>query len=505
MKLFLVGHEYKYAVEQIMLALFPRERPEYAVYDPNVETDKYGVSLSESSSDDSSAFSATSRLTFGSVYAQAITVIRHGDDVSREFSCVKRSRLTDRFTTDRYLQRIIKKSFYKASMRFIDSPPVWGSLTGIRPARIAAAALSAGKSEKSAVKCLVDEYNVTPERAIVCVEAARSANCVAVSLEPIDIALYIGVPFCPSRCAYCSFVSNSVEKSFGLIDPFVQTLLREIDAVSKLIGALGLRVITVYFGGGTPTALPDESIEAIFQAIDSSIDMTGVREYTVEAGRPDTITARKLEMMRRFGVRRVCVNPQSMSDDVLNTIGRSHTSEDVLDALRLVRLSSLSLNMDIIAGLPGDALEGFQYTLDTVLDLNPENITVHTLALKKGSRIMLEDTATPSGADVSVMLEYASRRLRESGFRPYYLYRQKFTSGGFENTGWCLPGFEGLYNICMMEELCSVFALGGGAVTKLVSPGGRIERIFNAKYPREYILQSDKITDKIEKIMGFYR
>ena len=508
-----------------MLAMFPQERPEYGVYNPGMDGDGrgnhpgaarhpspegngrdvgQGFSSSGAPGSDASTFSATVRLIFGSVYAQAITLIRRGDAVSREFSYVKRSRLTDKLTIDRYLQRIIKKSFYKAALCFVDSPPVWGSLTGIRPARIAVSALSSGKSATSAAQYLIDEYDVSPERANLCVDAAQSAALIKQSLEPIDISLYVGIPFCPSRCAYCSFVSNSVEQSFKLIEPFVRTLLSEVEAVSELIRLLGLRVVAVYIGGGTPTALPDESFEAVLRALESSIDLTGVREYTVEAGRPDTISGRKLEIMGRFGVRRVCVNPQSMSDDVLQLIGRRHTPEDTVDAARLVRQCGSALNMDIIAGLPGDTPEGFRHTLDTVLGLEPENITVHTLSLKKGSRIMLEDTARPGGGDVSMMLDYAFSRLRGSGFRPYYLYRQKFASGGFENTGWCLPGHEGLYNICMMEELCTVLSLGGGAVTKLVSPDGRIERVFNAKYPREYIMKANELPAKIEKIKEFY-
>ena len=503
MKINLIGHDYKYAVEQIMLALFPRERPDYG---SNGET----------------AFSAVSRLSYGDVFAQATTIIRRNGTDSCGISRVRRDRLADKLATDRHLQRIVKQSFYKAAMSFVGVPPVWGSLTGIRPARVAAASLSSGKSEKSTAKYLVDEFHVSPERAKLCLDAAQSAHHVMQSLEPSDIALYVGIPFCPSRCAYCSFVSNSVEKSFGSVDPFVQKLLQEITAIADTISLLGLRIIALYIGGGTPTSIPDDSFENILRTLWSSLDLTNVREYTVEAGRPDTITSHKLELMSRYAVGRVCVNPQSMSDDVLSAIGRRHTTQDTIEAVRLVRQIGLSLNMDVIAGLPGDTEAGFRKTLDAVLDLKPENVTVHTLSLKKGSRIMLEEMerlngsggsdgsddssvhVNPSGAEVSKMLEYAAHRLRGSGFSPYYLYRQKFSSGGFENTGWTLPGHEGLYNICMMEELCSVLSLGGGAVTKLVSQTGRIERIFNAKYPREYILQANKIADKIEKIRHFY-
>jgi oxygen-independent coproporphyrinogen-3 oxidase len=295
-------------------------------------------------------------------------------------------------------------------------------------------------------------------------------------------------------------VSNSVEKSFTLIEPFTEALLNEIKEAAKVIHEHGLRVISVYIGGGTPTSLPDANLEMIMRAVDGSFDLSAVREYTVEAGRPDTITRGKLEIIKTMGAGRVCVNPQSMSAEVLSAIGRKHTPEHVIDAVNEVRRIGFTLNMDVIAGLPGDNPDGFALTLDTVLGSGPENVTVHTLSMKKGSRLMLDGTEKPDGASVARMLGYASDKLRGNNYTPYYLYRQKFTSGGFENTGWSLPGFECIYNVCMMEELCTVVSLGGGGVTKLVSPGGRIERIFNAKYPREYIMHSDKVKDKFRRI-----
>jgi len=238
------------------------------------------------------------------------------------------------------------------------------------------------------------------------------------------------------------------------------------------------------------------------RSIKNSFDLSFIREYTVEAGRPDTIDEEKAGIILSMGADRVCVNPQSMSGDVLSAIGRRHTPGDVRDAAGLVKKSGAALNMDVIAGLPGDTPDGFRSTLDAVLDLQPENITVHTLSLKKGSRIMLEDTKIPNGEAVGAMLGFAADRLSKQGFKPYYLYRQKFTSGGFENTGWSLPGHEGIYNICMMEELCTVLALGGGGVTKLVS-GDKIQRVFNAKYPREYILRAEKTGEKFQVIEDF--
>jgi len=382
---------------------------------------------------------------------------------------------------------------------------VWGSLTGIRPAKVAAKLLSDGKSADLAVETLVQKYNVSPDRAELCVQTARKALALKSTLTTCDVALYVGIPFCPTRCAYCSFVSNNVERSFTLIEPFMDTLLEDIKNTAKVANELGLRIITVYFGGGTPTVLPVESLESIMQAIEEAFDLSDIREYTIEAGRPDTITEDKLEVMIRLGSKRICINPQSMSGEVLTAIGREHTPEDVNHAVGLVKRAGAWLNMDVIAGLPRDTVDGFCKTLDTVLDFKPENITVHTLALKKGSRIMLDGTEIPSGADVGNMLDYASHRLRGSGYEPYYTYRQKYISGGFENTGYGLPGCDGIYNICMMEELCTVLAVGGGGVTKLVSNDGRIERVFNAKYPREYIMMTDKMEGKVEKIREFYR
>jgi len=487
MKLRLVGHDYKYAVEQIMLSLFPDERPDYS--------DDCGNAPSE--------LVATSTLRLGKAFAQVSTTISCGETIFRGTARVHVSRLTDKIMTGRLLQRIVKQSFFRAAEGVIDAPPVWGSLTGIRPAHMAVSAIKGTGSVKAAIRTLTHEYYVSPSRAQMCVQAAQMSIKLKETLSPVDIALYVGIPFCPTRCAYCSFVSNSVEKSFDLIEPFVQVLLNEIKTAGEMVKASGLRVSSVYLGGGTPTALSEEDLDAVLSALQSFFDLAYLREYTVEAGRPDTLTKPKLDILHRHGVGRVCVNPQSMSDGVLNVIGRRHTAQDVLNAAHLVRQSGAALNMDIIAGLPSDTPSCFRHTIDEVLKLNPENVTIHTLSLKKGSRIMLEGTEIPSGSDVGLMLDYASNRLCENGFSPYYLYRQKFTSGGFENTGWCLPGHEGIYNVCMMEELCSVLALGGGGVTKLVSEGGRIERIFNAKYPKEYILFADKMKDKYEKIMRF--
>jgi oxygen-independent coproporphyrinogen-3 oxidase len=300
-------------------------------------------------------------------------------------------------------------------------------------------------------------------------------------------------------------VSHSVEKSMKLIEPFLAALSVETDALADAARPSGCRIVTVYVGGGTPTTLTETQLDALLEKLAEAFDLSGVREYTVEAGRPDTITREKLDVMKARGVTRVSVNPQTMSDRVLRAIGRRHTARDVYDAVALVREAGIAgLNMDLIAGLPGDAEAGFTASLDAVLDFAPENITVHTLSLKKGARITLDAVPLPPGDAVAAMLGRAQTRLRGAGYAPYYLSRQKFTSGGFENTGWSLPGHDGLYNICMMDELTSVLSLGGGGVTKLVSrAGGKIERIFNPKYPYEYIERMEHIAAGKKRIREF--
>jgi len=470
-----------------MLSLFPDERPDYS--------GDFAIGSDEPF--------AESKLLINGSLAQAFTEIRCGDRVFRGIDSVGCDLLTDKLMSDRLLQRIIKQSFYRAAGDFIEKRPVWGSLTGIRPAHIAAKLLESGASPFDAISKMESEYYVSPERAAICVEAAQASLETKRALSPRDIALYVGIPFCPTRCTYCSFVSNSVENSFDMIAPFAEVLRREIEIAANLVNEHGLRVTSVYFGGGTPTTLPETELESVLSTITDSFDLSAIAEFTFEAGRPDTITKEKLEIVTHYGAKRICVNPQSMSDTVLKAIGRIHSAQDVFRAAELVRSSGAALNMDIIAGLPNDSPESFENTIDTILGLKPENITVHTLSLKKGSKITLEGTVIPSGNDVGLMLDYASKKLRQAGHRPYYLYRQKFTSGGFENIGWSLPGYEGFYNICMMEELCTVLALGGGGVTKLVSPHGRIDRVFNAKYPREYILFTEKLENKYEKIRNF--
>ena len=487
MKLYLYGHEYKYAVEQMLLTLFPNERPEYPSGEPEGERMEI-------------------RLSRGARATSASCVLSLGRGVFHGAARAQNDSLSDPLERDRICQRLIKNAMYRAALRAGVPKPAWGALTGVRPGKLLAGMIASGTEEKAALRRFVTEYDVSPERAGLCFATTRETLKAAASLEPRDICLYVGIPFCPTRCAYCSFVSQSVEKSMKLIEPFLDALIREIEATGEQARGLGLRPVSLYMGGGTPTTLSPAQLERLCAALEAHFDLSALREYTVEAGRPDTITREKLRVLRAHGVGRVSVNPQTMSDRVLENIGRRHTAADIVTALDKVRsVGGFEVNMDLIAGLPGDSAAGFRETLEKVLMLGAENITVHTLALKKGSGITTERTPLPGAREVAAMLDYAGTRLTAAGYAPYYLYRQKFMSGGFENVGWARDGRINLYNICMMEELCSILAMGGGGSTKLIRrDGGRNIRLSAPKYPLEYIDRIEKTCADKAKITAFY-
>jgi oxygen-independent coproporphyrinogen-3 oxidase len=486
MELFLLNHNYRYAVEQMLLTMFPKERPVY----PGAP---------------SGAPAAELALKRGGRFATARCRLSLEGGTYRGEARVSLRSFTDPLVEERLLQRAVKLAFYRAALRSGALRPVWGALTGIRPASLVRRLLDEGLSERAAMSRFIRDYDVSPERAAMCLQTALESRRARQSLERRDVCLYIGIPYCPTRCAYCSFVSADVSRSMESIPSFLTALGREMEAAAAAVRACNLRVVSVYMGGGTPTTLSEEQLEGLCTQLGNLFDLRSLREYCVEAGRPDTITAGKMAVLRRHGVTRVSVNPQSMSDRVLEAIGRRHSAARVAEALEIVRgAGDFDVNMDLIAGLPADDPANFEESLLSVLRFKPENITVHTLALKKGSRLLLEGTALPSAEEVGQMLDAARKHLKAAGFMPYYLYRQKFMSGGFENVGWTRPAHASLYNLCMMEELCSILAMGCGASTKLVTGTGRLERLFNPKYPREYIAGLDRVIGDKTKIAAFY-
>ena len=486
MKLIFQGHDYRYAVEQSLLAFFPNERP---VYDGEEDTNTAQVTL-----------------TLTNALAAAVTVLSvDGKQASGE-SSLDISGAKDDYERERLLQRVVKLSFFEAARTLTGVTPAWGALTGIRPAKMAASIMEEGNSAEQTDRILRDTYFVSEPRRRLAIECAKAGLDAERDLAPNDISLYLGIPFCPTRCAYCSFVSNSVEKSFHLVEPYLEALFHEIDSAARLVRDLGLNIKSFYMGGGTPTTLTADQMSRLLERLNTKFDLSRVVEYTVEAGRPDTITMDKLLALKNGGVSRVSINPQSMEDNVLAAIGRRHSSDDIRAAMEQVNAVGFPhVNMDLIAGLPEDTPEGFRRTLDEVIAFGTDNITIHTLSLKKGSRITLEGTRIPSVEEVGAMLDYADPTLRGANFAPYYLYRQKYMSGSFENVGWCKEGGTGWYNIYIMEELHTILSLGAGGSTKLVDPANnRIERVFNLKYPKEYIDRAEKIRENQAAVRKFY-
>lgn len=390
--------------------------------------------------------------------------------------------------------------------------PAWGMLIGVRPSKVATEMLDAGMSKTKVKKLLTSEYLVIPKKAALAIDVALNEKKVVGEVSPKDCSVYISVPFCPSRCTYCSFVSYTSKNLLSLIPQYVQRLISDIDICFRQINELGLNVKTVYIGGGTPTILDARSLSMVLEAVTSHTDVSKLAEFTLESGRPDTITAEKIAVAEAYGVTRISVNPQTLCDDLLCGIGRNHTVKQFYEAYEIAKKSSIrSVNVDLIAGLPGDDFRNFSASVDSIIQLAPENITVHTFCIKKSAEILRKNSKVYSvrGGDAGKCVDYSQIKAQQNGYIPYYMYRQKNTVGNYENVGFSLEGYEGLYNIYMMEELHSIFAVGAGAVTKLVDNTRRNEekknivRLFNQKYPYEY-LREDRNAEFCEASKRFY-
>ena len=383
--------------------------------------------------------------------------------------------------------------------------PKWGVLTGIRPVKLAMQLHDTELSEEEIRKKLKEERLVSDEKLDLLLTTMEHELEIRASSRPNSVSLYISIPFCPSRCSYCTFTSHSVEKAAKLIPQYVELLCGELKDIAVLIDEIGLHLETVYMGGGTPTVLTAKQLDRVLSTVNESFDMTGVRELTVEAGRPDTITAEKLAVLKKNGVGRISINPQTMDDEVLAAIGRKHTAEDVKNAFALAKTFGFdSINMDLISGLPGDNMEKFRKTIAEVIAMNPDNITLHTLTVKHGANLApMAQSVFAATADA--MNEYAYGEFAKAGYFPYYLYRQKGTVDNLENVGFCKPGKEGIYNIFIMDETHTVLSAGAGGVTKLKAPyDKKIERIFNFKYPYEYIERFELMNERKEQVRNFY-
>lgn len=409
--------------------------------------------------------------------------------------------------TDDDNELISAQLLYKLLCDFTGLTQPWGILTGVRPVKLLRR-LAVESSEEQAVKKFEKDFFVSNEKIALSRETEHNERKILELSKPESFSLYVGIPFCPSRCSYCSFVMASIERAEKLIEPYTKLLCEEIKQTAEIANKLGLRLETVYFGGGTPTTLSAEQLDTVLRTVNKSFDMSTCREFTVEAGRPDTIDIAKLFALKENKVDRISINPQTVNNEVLKTIGRKHTAQQFFDAFELARKCGFdNINTDLIAGLPTDTPESFKNSLDSIVRLNAECITVHTLCMKRASRLTTDGVTLDlqQARDAREMLAYTQNILGQNEYIPYYMYRQSRMVGNLENVGWSKKGFESLYNVYVMDETHTILACGSGGVTKLKRNNpDYLERIFNFKYPYEYIDRFDELIQRKSGIMQFY-
>lgn len=467
-----INHDYGYHIQKIVTMFFPLEK---------IRTDGDDEVVIETKKDNNTL---TVSAKVYSKYASDSITISDSDDGAHEISLL--------------IYRLLSKmtGFY----------PSWGILYGVRPARLMHATVES-VGEEQARQRFLNDY-VSEKKVDLVLDVMKHENKVIELSADNSFSLYVSIPFCPTRCSYCSFVSHSIQNAKNLIEPYVDLLCEELKANGRVAEELGLRLETVYFGGGTPTTLSHSQLDKILNTIEKSFDLSSLREYTVEAGRPDTITRAKLDTLRAHNVERISINPQTFNDSVLEHIGRQHTSRQTIDAYELARKAGFeNINMDFIAGLNTDTLESFKKSIDKAVELSPESITVHNLALKSGAYLVTENEYYDLSLKnmTAAMIDYSYDKLTSNGYYPYYMYRQSKSLGNLENVGWCKDGMDCLYNVYMMDETHTVLSAGAGAVTKLKNPKtAHIDRIYNYKYPYEYINNFDEVLGRKSKIIDFY-
>ena len=470
MKIYLENHNEEYAVREMVSAYFPKQKFEI-IYDTPKADEKSDYVYSSYSTEHSSHLFLCKVQADGETYENIVSGF--------EFDKNK-----------------IKESISLCLEKITGIHLPWGLMTGIRPSKNVREFLSGGGENPE--KYLLDRFRCDLSKAKLAADVEKTESKYIDSKYEDGISLYIGIPFCPTRCLYCSFTSQSIAFSNKLVEPYMDSLIYEIEEVAKLDYVKKRRIETIYFGGGTPSALSPDDIERIFNSLEKNFDLSVLKEITFEAGRPDTVTREKLEVLKRHNVTRISINPQTMNDETLKIIGRNHTSSEFLESFYLAREMGFShINCDIIAGLPCETEKDFENTLSKLEKISPESITVHTMSIKHGSFLdmnydMYSMTASES---VNNMLDTAHKTMTKNSMHPYYMYRQKNMLGNLENVGYCKEGCECIYNIYIMEEVQSIIALGAGGSTKLVD-NDRIERVFNVKEVSEYIRRTDEMIQR---------
>ena len=471
-----INHEFHYETENLVRLFFPNEKlnviqgiPENTVEDDIISSVKDGEIYTEFSGENERC---------------------HFDD-----------------TDTKNIERKMAVCLYNVFVRVTGRKQPWGILTGVRPIKLFRR-LSEQGGKDYARDYFINKLLVSEEKTSLSAVTEGYERKILELSKPRSFSLYISIPFCPSRCSYCSFVSQSIEKAQKLIEPYLELLCKEIEYTAKIAGECKLQLESVYIGGGTPTTLSAQQLKKLIDTVNKSFDMTKCREFTVEAGRPDTIDSDKLTAILNGGADRISINPQTLNDSVLEVIGRKHNSEQTINAYKLARKVGFKhINMDLIAGLPTDTVQSFKNTLDRICELSPESITVHTLAMKRSSRLTQEGNSVDTDKEVPAakMLRYCEKKLFESEYHPYYLYRQTRMEGNLENVGWSKDGYDGIYNVFVMDETHTILGCGAGAVSKLKKPlSEELSRIFNYKYPYEYINGFEEMLKRKEQVKVFY-
>ena len=472
MKIITNGHSFEDAVRQILQLFFDINSDFSVVSDLSIQDNLY---------------TATAKITLGENFA--------GGEVKDTLFSPEKRQVSD----------LVKKSVFFACKKLSDMPTPWGISTGIRPAKTARMMLDENRSDEEILRYMETEFLITPKKARLSLDVAKKEKTLLENKVENGVSLYIGVPFCPTRCSYCSFISQAVVHNKKFVEPFTDALIKEIEQTALMAEEYGFKAETVYIGGGTPTTLSPESLDRVIKRVKDCFDISHLREFTVEAGRPDTFTDEMMAMLSKNGVGRLSINPQTMNQKTLDKIGRRHSTEQIEAAFEMARShGNFSINADIIAGLPEETPEDFKNTVEKVTRLSPDAVTVHTMYLKRAAGLIGDFEKLRFASHMDMMVQYAYDYLTKEGYNPYYMYKQRNTLGNLENVAFSKEGHESLYNIYIMEEIQTILAMGGGGSTKMVR-GDRIERVFNPKEAADYINRIDEIIERKRKALEFLR
>ena len=478
MPIVLIGNSFKYEIEAVCKLFFHTQRFDFSNNIADAKGDDF-IIASCNNSENEIMLSAKISLNGTADYDEKILPPD-----------------TDKKTAEHELCRII----YHILCRKTGITPPWGLMTGIRPVKKVTELMSQGLSHDEIKERLENRYELSPKKFRLAYATAVNQLPILDNIDRHAASLYVSIPFCPTRCSYCSFVSHSMDSAIKLMPEYVAALCKELEILGRMVREIGTKIDTVYFGGGTPTSISAENIRRIMKSVAQNFDLDSIREYSFEAGRPDTITEEKLRVIKELGADRISVNPQTLNDDVLRVIGRRHSGKDAIKAFELARKIGFdNINTDLIAGLPTESAESFRNTLDTICDLSPESITVHTLTVKRSARLFENGNENMSNP-AAEMVDYSIDKLMNEGYLPYYMYRQKNTVDNLENVGYAKKGYESQYNIFIMDDTQTILGAGCAASTKLVYPDGLITRVHNYKFPYEYINRFNQLMEKKKEI-----